>query len=132
MSDEKPDVWSGQLIDATGLRGSVEVTFDVSRPVVSWKLQVFSRDGDPTDLKGEADVADHDPRQGASVELRVTHPDTGQVTMRFEFETAEAGNYAHRALLGRYRVGVESAQAPFPLSQGVLALWRFAQDGGQR
>ncbi len=124
MPDNQREMWTGQLLDAAGRQGSIDVHFLEDRPVAAWKLRLFERDGSPMELEGES-VVEGSREEHIRLESREKLPDGGSVTWQLELDPADAATYARRALVGRYGVKVEDSRLPFPLSRGVLVVWQF-------
>jgi hypothetical protein len=117
-------MWTGQLLDAAGRKGSIEVRFSRDRAVAVWSLRLFERDGSPVELEGES-VVEGSLDESVRLESREDLPGGGSVVWRLELDPADAGVYARRALLGRYEARVEGSDLLLPVSRGVLALWHF-------
>lgn len=125
MQENGEDVWSGQLLDANGRRGSIDVRFVADKRVAAWKLRLVERDGQPIELDGEAPFEDQDPRKPVHLKSSEELPDRGRVEWQLDLEPADAGLYAAGALVGAYRVAGEGTDVPLPLTRGVVIVWQF-------
>lgn len=125
MADER-SVWSGQLIDANGRKGGIEMHFIEEKQIAAWKLQLYERDGDPIELEGEAPFERQSSKEPIRLESEQELPEGGVVRWEISLEPADAAVYAERAQVGSYQAASEGSKEPLPLSRGVLVLWQFA------
>jgi hypothetical protein len=123
---DKDSVWSGQLLDANGRQGSIEVHFDKDKDVVAWKLKLLERDGPSTDMEGQAPLEGRDPSEPILLKMSEELPGGGRVDWELNLEPADAGMFAERAVVGAYTARVEGTEVPLPLSRGVIVAWQFA------
>jgi len=112
--------WSGKLVDATGIEAVVQMDFKDGEQA-SWQVQVRGTHGFSEPLSGTFSVAKDDAEQ---VRLSgVEKIANGTAKWEVELNSADAGNHAAAALLGRYQVTAEDDE--LPLKSGVLILWQY-------
>jgi len=121
MDKNEKWLWSGKMLDCNGRVSNFNLGED-SNGSSPFLLQIYERDGVPTDVRGTLKLSSEGKQTTIRFEGKSEKNDNQKFNWVANLKPANAARYAKASMFGTYEGESDNAV----LSNGVIIMWQFS------